>query len=261
MNMRLSIPDDLVIRSSDLRLPDAPIGLGALTLTLGGDLTAAKDPGGELALTGVVRTIRGTYTFQNRRFTILRDGSIRFDGGTPIDPILDVRTERIIQGVVANVNVRGTARKPEIQLTSTPPLEPADIMALIVFNRPANELGTGEQISLAQRAEQLATGAVAGSLANSIGSALNLDMFEISTAPDSGAAAAVTVGEQLGQDLYLKVEQDIGEQSGTNVVLEYQLLEWLRVRSNVRQGSSATQQQLFRRTQDTGADLLFFFSY
>ena len=35
---------------------------------------------------------------------------------------------------------------------------------------------------------------------------------------------------------------------------------WLRLRTNVLQGSS-TQQQLFQRAQGSGADLLFFFSY
>ena len=45
-------------------------------------------------------------------------------------------------------------------LSSTPPLEQADILALIVFNQPINQLGEGEQMSLAQRAQALATGAV-----------------------------------------------------------------------------------------------------
>ena len=38
------------------------------------------------------------------------------------------------------------------------------------------------------------------------------------------------------------------------------LTEWLRLQTNVLQGSS-TQQQLFQRMQGSGVDLLFFFSY
>ena len=71
----------------------------------------------------------------------------------------------MIQGVEARVNVRGTLKKPEIVLSSTPPLEQADILSLIVFNQPINQLGEGQQVSLAQRAQALATGAVAGQLA------------------------------------------------------------------------------------------------
>ena len=57
-----------------------------------------------------------------------------------------------------------------------------------------------------------------------------------------------------------RLEQGVGDQSTTNFILEYELAKWLRLRTNVLQGSS-TQQQLFQRMQGSGADLLFFFSY
>ena len=262
MDVRVTVPDDLVVKASELRTPGAPVSLGAINITLGGDLRATKAAGQQIALVGAVNTVRGTYDFQGRRFEILRDGTVRFDGEplNEMDPILDLRTRRIIQGVEARVNVRGTIKAPDIELSSTPPLEQADILALIVFNQPLNTLGEGQQISLAQRAQQFATGQLAGALSSSIENALGLDTFEINTAPDSGAAASVTIGQQLGQNLYVKVEQGIGGQSETNFILEYELTRWLRLRTNVLQGSS-TQQSLFQRAQGSGADLLFFFSY
>ena len=260
MDVHLTVPNDLVVKGSDLKTPDAPIGLGAMNVTLGGDLRATKDPGGAIRLVGVVNTIRGTYDFQGRRFDILRDGTVRFDGTEELDPSLDIRTRRLIQGVEARVNIRGTLRQPEIVLDSTPPLEQADILALIVFNQQLNQLGEGQQISLAQRAEDLAAGALVGSLAQSIGNALNLDTFEITTSVEGGGGAQLTIGQQVGQNLYVKVQQGIGEQSQTNVILEYELTNWLRLQSNVLEGSS-TQQQLFQRLQGSGVDLLFFFSY
>ena len=166
----------------------------------------------------------------------------------------------MIQGVEARVNVRGTLSKPDIVLTSTPPLEQADILSLIVFNQPINSLGAGQQVSLAQRAQQMATGALAGELASSVGNALGVDTFEINTSPDSGATAQLTVGQQVGQNLYVKVEQGIGGENQTNVILEYELTRWLRLRTNMLQGSN-TQQQMFQRAQGSGVDLLFFFSY
>src|SRR5206468_3306398 len=138
------------------RAPDAPIGLGAVNVTLGGDVRATKNPGTGIRLVGNVNTVRGYYDFQGRRFEILRDGTVRFEGFEEINPRLDIRTRRIIQGVEARVNIRGTLQNPEIELSSTPPLEQADIMALIVFNQPLNTLGEGQQISLAQRAEAMA---------------------------------------------------------------------------------------------------------
>ena len=76
----------------------------------------------------------------------------------------------------------------------------------------------------------------------------------------NGGGPQVTLGQQIGQNLYVKVEQGISDASQTNFVLEYELLKWLRLRTNVLQGSS-TSQQLFQRAQGSGADLLFFFSY
>jgi autotransporter translocation and assembly factor TamB len=262
MDVHLTVPDDLVVKASDLRAPGAPISLGAINVTLGGDLRATKDPGRQIVLVGTVTTVRGSYDFQGRKFDILRDGSVRFDGRplNELDPILDIRASRLIQAVEARVNVRGTMNNPDIVLSSTPPLEQADILSLIVFNQPINSLGEGQQISLAQRAQQMATGALAGELAQSIGNALGLDTFEINTAPDNGAAAQLTIGQQLGRNLYVKVEQGIGAQSQTNFILEYELTKWLRLQTNVLQGSS-TQQQLFQRIQGSGIDLLFFFSY
>jgi autotransporter translocation and assembly factor TamB len=260
MDLHVTVPDDLVVRASDLRAPGAPISLGSMNITLGGDLWIDKAPWDVVRITGPVRTIRGFYDFQGRRFTILRDGTANFEGLDTPDPALDIRTERVIQAVTANVNVRGTLSQPEIVLRSTPPLEQADILSLIVFNQPLNQTSPGQQISIAQRAEQMAGGAAAGAISKSVGNSLGVDLFEINLAPEKGGGPNVTVGEQVSQNLYVKVEQGIGDASQTNVILEYELTNWLRFRTNVLQGSS-TQANLFQRAQGSGADVLFFFSY
>src|SRR6185295_18360351 len=59
MDVRLTVPDDLVVRASELRTPGSAIGLGAITVTLGGDLRATKEPGRQIALVGAVNTVRG----------------------------------------------------------------------------------------------------------------------------------------------------------------------------------------------------------
>ena len=116
--------------------------------------------------------------------------------------------------------------------TSTPPLDRADLLSLIVFNQPLNQMSEGQQIS----------------------------MFEINLAPEQGGGPNVTIGERISQNLYLKVEQRISDANQMNVILGYELTNWLCFRTNVVQGVS-TQQAMFQRVQDTGADLLFFFSY
>lgn len=261
MNVHVTVPDDLVVKAADLQAPGSPVGLGAINVTLGGDMRATKETGGSIALVGVVNTVRGFYTFQGRRFDLLRDGTVRFTGDpiSELNPVLDVRTRRLIKAVEARVNLRGTLKQPEIELSSNPPLENAEILSLIVFNQNVNELGETQQMSLLQQAQSITGSALTGSLARSVGQALNLNEFDINLAPESGRSPELTVGQQLGSDLYVRVQQGIGDQSQTNFVLEYELAKWLRLQTNVIQG--ATQQQLFQRMKGSGVDLLFFFSY
>lgn len=263
LNVRVRIPDVLLVRGDNLRPPGggSPIGLGDVNITLGGDLRVEKPAGEPMRIIGDVRTVRGTYDFQGRRFELQRDGRVRFEGVTPIDPALDFTATRLISGVEAQVRVGGTMSRPELTLTSRPPLEEADILSLIVFNQPANQLGAGEQVSLAQRASALATGFVAGKLADSLGRALDLDIFEIEAAPQgAGQGASVTVGEQVGQRLFLRLRQGVGADTTRQFIMEYQLLDFLRLETTVSQGGNATR-SLMRRVEGTGLDLIFFFDY
>lgn len=262
LTVRLRVPPALVIKGKDIRPSGGAVGLGNVNVTLGGDLRFEKQPGRQLRLLGQVTTVRGTYDFQGRRFDIQRDGRVRFDGFVPVNPSLDVTATRTISGVETQVHLGGTARRPDLQLSSRPPLDQADILALIIFNQPANQLGEGNQATLAQRASALATGFVASKLADSIGKALNLDTFEIQTAPEStgGQGAEVTIGQQLGQRLYVKLTQGVGADNLSQFTLEYQLTDFLRFQTLMSQGDTATQ-TLVRRVERSGVDLVFFFSY
>jgi translocation and assembly module TamB len=262
LTVHLVIPNNLTIKAKDVRTGNQALGLGTVNLTLGGDLNLGAKAGQPVTLVGAVNTIRGFYDFQGRRFQILRDGTVRFEGDpiNQLDPALNVTGERVIQAVTARVNVRGRLKKPEIALTSVPPLEQSDILALIVFNQPLNQLGTGQQASLAQRAGAIAAGAVSSELTGSVASSLGLDQLEVNVAPAIGVTAEVVVGQQLSQNLYVKLQQELGDRSQTNVILEYEFVKWLRLQTNLLQGSSASQQP-FQRIRSTGIDLVFTFTF
>jgi autotransporter translocation and assembly factor TamB len=262
LDVRVKVPDNLVLKASGLNPGGtSPISLGDVNVTLGGDIHAGKGPGEPLSLTGRVNTIRGTYDFQGRRFDIERDGGIQFTGGPTINPRLDLRATRLISGIRVLVHIEGTARQPKLTLSSQPPQEEADILSLIIFNQPANSLGEGQQVTLAQRASALATGFVASSLAQSIGGALDLDVFEIQTTPESGGSPTVTLGEQVGERLFFKFRQAFGAQSVSEFILEYQIAEYLRLQSSVAQGATASQHTLTERFEPAAVDLIFYFTY
>jgi autotransporter translocation and assembly factor TamB len=261
MNVKVAIPDDLVLKGQDIKAGSGGVSLGDMNVTVGGDLQIAHQPGDVIRLRGDIRTVRGFYTFQGRRFEILRDGRIQFVGTDEIDPLLNIETRRIIQGIEAFVKVGGTMRQPELSFHSNPPLEEADVLSLIIFNQPVNELGEGQQASLAQRAGDLATGYVAGGLARSIGNALNLNEFEIQAQGENGEGPSVTIGQQIGQNLYVKLQQGFGTATTTQMILEYQIAPYLRLRATSAEASVAQQRVQFRRVERGGVDLIFFFAY
>lgn len=266
LDIHMVVPDNLVLRGKDIR-PGGPTGtaLGNLNITVGGDLRIQKDPGGQVAPVGTVDTVRGTYEFQGRKFDLVRGGTIRFTGTPTINPILDVSATRTIPntGVEARVHITGTAQTPSLKLTSDPPLEESDILALIIFNRQVNELGTGERSSLAATAGGIATGFIAAPLGESIGKALDLDEFEITTTTESGElGAGITLGQQLSQRAFFRLRQQFGAQNTTEAEIEYQLAPFLRAQASASpEPSNAGNRINQRRVEAAAIDLIFFFSY
>jgi autotransporter translocation and assembly factor TamB len=266
LDVRLRIPDNLVLRGRKLR-PGGPSGasLGDMNITVGGDLQIVKPPDGQVLLLGTIETVRGNYEFQGRRFDLQRGGTLRFMGEPQPNPGLDITATRTIPntGVEARVRVQGTVKAPQLSLTSTPPLEESDILALIIFNRPVNELGTGERASLAETAGGIATGFVAAPLGESIGRALDLDLFEISTVTEEGElGAGLTLGQQVGDKAFIKMQQQFGERSITEFLLEYQLTDFLRLKTTAAPETSGSANRIGqRRVERGGIDVIFFFSY
>jgi autotransporter translocation and assembly factor TamB len=267
MDVHLSAADNLVVRGTDLR-PGGPNAsqVGSVNATLGLDVQLQKGENGPITLRGTANTVRGFYEFQGRRFTVDRDGTLKFHGLPQVNPDVDVTAERLIPntGVTARIHITGTARAPQIALSSTPPLDEADILSLIVFNRSVNELGTGERASLAETAGGIASGFLASSLGKSIGKALDVDLFEITTSDDvtGETAGGVTVGKQIGDKAFVRFRQQFGQRSFTEFMLEYQLATFLRLETRLSPETSGVANRLTqRRVERGGLDLIFFFSY
>jgi translocation and assembly module TamB len=261
LRVSLTVPDDLLLKGNNIKPANAPIDVGSMNAYVGGKITLDKDAGGKLRLGGEVNTVRGNYTFQGRRFDIMRDGRIRFQGGDVIDPLLDLTASRVIQGVQAFVHVRGSMLRPELSFSSDPPQDESDILSLIIFGTPTNELGEGQQVALAVRAQELAGGYLASGLSEAIGGALNLDEFEIQAAGENGLGPSVTVGQQVMKGMFVRLRQGFGAEQATEFILEYQLANFLRLQGTVSDVSGSQQRNAFRRVERGGLDLIFFFNY
>jgi autotransporter translocation and assembly factor TamB len=256
LNLTIDLPDNVLVRGRDL-VGLGPIGLGDVNLTVGGQVQYRKPAGQPLSLSGRVEVIRGLYYFQGRPFQVDAGSSITFRDPQPANPSLDVSANREVSGVLVNVAVRGSARRPRVALTSTPPLDEADILSLVVFNQPVNDLDVTERSTLADRATALAAGAVASPISDAVARALDLDLFDV-RASDEGTGPVVSIGRQVGS-FYVSAEQHFGDDTSSALSLEYRISKLLKVVSSVAQGVQQT--MLSRWSQQTGVDLIFVVRY
>jgi translocation and assembly module TamB len=258
LDIDISLPDNVVLRGRNLKVGTGTMGLGDINLTIGGDVSFRKEPEGSPMVVGAVEAVRGFYDFQGRRFTVTRGSNVTFRGPEPSNPSLNVTGERDVSGVTARVRVTGTARRPQIALSSQPPLDEADVLALIVFNQPLNQLGDSQQVDLLQRAGDMALGAIASSLTASIGRSLDVDLFEV-RAPTAGKAGELQLGRQVGERVFVGFRQQFGSAEASRLSIEYRLTEALRLLTSFGQGADRNADT--RDREAAGADLVYTIRY
>jgi autotransporter translocation and assembly factor TamB len=258
LDLTVKLPDNLVMRGRGLHTGSGGIGLGDMNVIAGGTLRVRKPPDAALDVLGDVQVIRGTYSFQGRRFDVQRGSEVSFHGDDPTNPALDVSAERDVSGVAATVHVGGTPRRPQVTLSSEPPLDEAEILSLIVFGQPVDDLGSGQRSSLATQAGIMAAGAITTPLADSIAQALDLDVFEILAPTDTEKLPVVSVGSQIGTRVYVGAKREVGGEA-TALTFEYRFAKFLRLVTSFAQG--ALQAHTLERNEASGIDLLFVFRY
>jgi autotransporter translocation and assembly factor TamB len=209
---------DLMLRAQKniwIRHPD-------LVAELSGDVRAAKRPERDIDLTGRIDVVRGWLNFQGRRFQLSR-GGIQFTGGDKINPALDILAEYKLPEYRVEIAVGGTSEKPTLTLASSPRLEQADILALLLFGRPINTLNRNEQGSLQQSALNITSGFVAGSIAKSVSGALGLDSLGVDIGEVDFSGGKVGYGRYVGSKTYVSASQQISGEHGRELSLEYEI--------------------------------------
>jgi translocation and assembly module TamB len=238
--------------------PGTPIGLGAINLRVAGDLSLYKDPAGPLSVTGSFDSVSGTYAFQGRPFDVDPASSINFRGD--LNPEIYVTVTRVISSVETRVSIFGPLSGPELRLASTPPLDPSDILSLIVFNTSTNQLSAGQQVQLAVRAGTLAAGFLATPIVSAIENEIGIDLLEIEPG-DAGTLTKITVGEEIAPGLVARFSRAFGEDAYDEATVEYYLSRILRLRATFSDAQPLNGLAAFRRVERAGIDLLLFFSF
>src|SRR6266403_520227 len=218
---------------------DASVRRTDANIALGGELALVKARGAPPQVTGQVRLLRGWFEFQGRHFEI-KEGTITLRGGTPPEPIFDVTAGYRTPAYRITVHITGSADKPNLVFSSDPPLEQADILSVILFGKPAHELGRGQSVALQQQALQIAAGYVVPELRNSVMNVLGLDTLEVAFSARTEAPGQVRVGRYVAQDVLVSLGQEFGSRVAQVAGVEYAVGANVSVRASTStRGASA----------------------
>jgi translocation and assembly module TamB len=193
---------------------------------LSGNLRVNKTSGGDPAVTGLIETVRGWVGFQGRRFTLAR-GKLEFHGSEKINPSLDIAAEYKAGNYLVSAVVKGTVEKPTLTLTSDPQLDQADILSVLLFNKPISSLEKTEQASLQQNAISITSGFAAASIGNAVSEALGLQELGVDIGNVDFSGGQVRYGQYVGRNTYVSFSQEVSGKYGREVSAEYQITrEW-----------------------------------
>jgi len=214
---------------------------------LGGDLQIRERPGQLTSALGELRVEEGTYTIYRQTLTIER-GRVLFDGGPIADPGLDVRAVRKPRDVVVGVNVRGTLRRPKVDLFSEPPMQESQVLSYLIVGVPLGETSSGEQSAVATAAAALATSREGTRLASDLG------IEQVSVEQGTGdQGASLVLGRYLSPRLYVGYGIGLMEQANS-VRMRYDLTRRWTVEA--RSGAVSSADLLYSIEVDTTSEAI-----
>ncbi len=187
----------------------------------------------EPVVSGQAEVEAGEVTFNEKTFQIRR-GVIEFLNPYKIEPTIDLQSEATIRKWTIFLNIRGTPDQLRFNLTSEPPEEQSDLLALILTGQTARELGQSGGKGSTLSSEMIAA-YLGKSLGEDIGKMAGLDLFEVQSGgkgtEDDPETVTVTVGKELSDRMgvTVKMESKAGE-SVERGEIEYKLLEHFKVK-------------------------------
>jgi len=186
-------------------------GMGA-KVSIKGDLTIIKDYRKDQVISGTINTERGQYTAFGRTFNIEK-GFINFPSITEFNPQIDLTATYEIHDTDIFINLIGTAEEPNLNLSSSPPMDKSDIISLMIFGTSSANLGSSQR----NVSQELASNLAMGELADIIAPRFGLDVLSVQGSEEGGYAdPQVRVGSYIDDNLYVGYERTPSELAGAS---------------------------------------------
>ncbi|MDM7915419.1 MAG: translocation/assembly module TamB domain-containing protein, partial [Candidatus Eisenbacteria bacterium] len=160
-----------------LRIPSGVRLKGhGLDVELTGDIQVTQRNGIPILL-GTMRAERGTMEFQGRSLDI-ESGTVTFYGSPELNPSLDLTLGKRVGDVAITVRLTGTLKQPNLAMSSDPPMSEADIMAMLLFGRPVDQLSNAQNQRLEDRVMATAEQYAADRLTSRLSRELGIDVLQ-----------------------------------------------------------------------------------
>ncbi|AEB08575.1 translocation/assembly module TamB domain-containing protein [Desulfobacca acetoxidans] len=209
------------------------------------NLRAKKQPLEPLQLLGMVRSLHGDINVFGKKFKVEK-GMVNFAGVINQQPYVEAQVTHDMTDATLQVDVTGPVDKPQIELSSSPPMPPNDLLSYLLFGRPTSALSQ-EEFNVSQQA----VGVLGGITAQKIQDLLGEDFPLLGNVSVKSTPGTVGVVKPLTKKIDLSVEQQTSpgaKDDPTKLRLEYRVNRYL--------GLQAEQGQ-----RSTGADVLFKFDF
>lgn len=190
---------------------------------------------------GTMNLNRGDLEFSGRRFDLTR-GSIGFDTLAPNDPTIDLRAERETRdGTTVAVVIAGRGSALKVSLESTPSKPSEDVMALILFDKSADELSAFQSLQVADALSQLGGVGVFGGkgVTGAARDALGLDLLNLDVDGTDTSASLLTVGKYVTDGLFVSASQNARGENGS-LRIEYEIGQSFSIETELRQDGDQT---------------------
>ncbi len=175
-------------------------------------------------LFGRLESKDGTVYFRNNEFRILH-ASADFSDPHRINPIITISSETIVKGYKIKMNLEGQLDHFNMSLSSDPPLEEMDILALLTLGQKGVELKGLEGGIGAGEATSFVTGKLQDVIEERLKTVTGLDrlQFDPYVSKSSGAVEPrVTVSKRmLGEKIFITYTTTLGSTEEQIIKLEY----------------------------------------
>ncbi len=153
---------------------------------------------------GEILVVRGNVQLLDTQVK-LSEGSINFVNPDPANPALNLTGTFQGDEMDATINISGTARSPELSLSSDPPLPEDEILSQALFGSSVGDLSPVQALKLANMVAALSgKGGRGFDPLGRLRQAIGLDT--ISVGYEEGGAA-ISVGKYISDDVYIAVDQ------------------------------------------------------